>query len=398
MNLKPVGILLLLMIAVPFTGIAQDATSNKFGKGITVVAQDSSFSMKFSTRFQTLYDGKLTIDDNSWSDKILIRRARLKFDGFAYSPKLQYKVELGLSNRDHGSPNEFTSNTARMILDAVIKWNFVGNWTLWVGQTKLPGNRERIISSSSLQFVDRSIVNSRFTLDRDIGIQIRHKDVLGENFVVKEIVAVSQGEGRNITADNFGGYDYTFKVELLPFGEFESKGDYFGSDLKREETPKLAVGLSYDFNDGAVRQRGQQGSFMEGTNGLVFTDLSTFLGDFMFKYKGFSAAGEYGNRQNIDGFVAITGPNEVMKFISGSGFVLQAGYLFDNNFELAGRFTTVAPDDPAISGLREQTEYTLGVSKYIVGHSLKVQSDASLLQSPGRSDELRFRLQMELSF
>ena len=30
------------------------------------------------------------------------RRARLKFSGFAYSPKLKYKLELGLSNRDIG--------------------------------------------------------------------------------------------------------------------------------------------------------------------------------------------------------------------------------------------------------------------------------------------------------
>ncbi|WP_373517340.1 hypothetical protein [Pricia sp.] len=30
----------------------------------------------------------------------LVRRARLKFDGFAYSPKLKYKLELGLSNSD----------------------------------------------------------------------------------------------------------------------------------------------------------------------------------------------------------------------------------------------------------------------------------------------------------
>ena len=29
-------------------------------------------------------------------------------------------------------------------------------------------------------------------------------------------------------------------------GSFSSKGDYKGSDLKREKTPKLALGITYD--------------------------------------------------------------------------------------------------------------------------------------------------------
>ena len=96
--------------------------------------------------------------------------------------------------------------------------------------------------------------------------------------------------------------------------------------------------------------------------------------------------------------MAITGPNETEKFITGSGAVVQAGYLFANNLELAARYSKVMPDDTSISGLLEETEYTLGLSKYIVGHSLKIQSDASLIQNPGSSDKFRFRLQLEVAF
>ena len=66
---------------------AQDSTTNKFGKGITILAKDQSFKMKFSTRFQTLYEGTLNLDSDNWSDKLLIRRARFKFEGFVYDPK-----------------------------------------------------------------------------------------------------------------------------------------------------------------------------------------------------------------------------------------------------------------------------------------------------------------------
>jgi phosphate-selective porin OprO and OprP len=35
------------------------------------------------------------------------------------------------------------------VLDAVAKWNFAENFSLWFGQAKLPGNRERVISSQT---------------------------------------------------------------------------------------------------------------------------------------------------------------------------------------------------------------------------------------------------------
>ena len=56
-------------------------------------------------------------------------------------------------------------------MDAVLKNHINENWSLWFGQTKLPGNRERVYSSQELQFVDRSLVNARFNLDRDVGVQ-----------------------------------------------------------------------------------------------------------------------------------------------------------------------------------------------------------------------------------
>ena len=114
-------------------GFSQEVTNGKFGKGIyNVVATDSSWSMKVGARFQTLYIGEWDIDDKGnfrdGSSNFLIRRARLKFDGFAYSPKLEYKLELGLSNRDMSGTNQYTSNSPRYIFDALLKWNFYKNF------------------------------------------------------------------------------------------------------------------------------------------------------------------------------------------------------------------------------------------------------------------------------
>ena len=103
-------------------------SDTKFGKGmINHVAKDSSWSVKFAPRVQFLSSTNWDYDGDKFgtgNTSLLIRRARFKFDGFAFSPKLKYKLELGLSNRDMGGISRFTSNSPRIILDAVIKWNF----------------------------------------------------------------------------------------------------------------------------------------------------------------------------------------------------------------------------------------------------------------------------------
>ena len=129
---------------------------------LTLIGKDSTWSMKIGARMQFLTIAQWDSNADGLSNpasSFLVRRARLKFNGFAFSPKLKYKMELGLSNRDIGGASEFTNNAPRYILDAVLKWNFHENFELWVGQTKLPGNRERVVSSGNLQMVDRSLLN-----------------------------------------------------------------------------------------------------------------------------------------------------------------------------------------------------------------------------------------------
>ena len=390
----------LILCAISFVQ-SQEINAPKFGKGLfNLVGQDSTWTMKVGLRAQLL--GSSSWEENNGNEtSFLTRRARLKFDGYAYSPKLKYKVELGLSNRDLSGASQYTSNAPRYILDAVLQWNFYQNFELWFGQTKLPGNRERVISSGNLQQVDRSLLNSRFTIDRDFGFQLRHHFNLTETFIIKEIFSLAQGEGRNITTGNLGGHQYTGRIELLPFGNFASKGDYKGSDLKREKKPKLAIGLSYDYNNNAVKTRSNQGSYMtiDGAEDAYFeTNINTIFLDAMFKYNGVSLMAEYSDRTASDAFAknsdgSLTG-DEVQV---GKGLNLQMGYLFNNDIELSGRYTHIELDKN-ITGKNPESQYTLGLSKYIVGHKLKVQTDISHLEIEGSNNKLMYRLQVDFHF
>ena len=87
---KKVSLILILSISCAF---AQEVTTSKFGKGLLdITGKDSTFYMNFSARMQYL-------SSTSWNEgdfegresNFLVRRARLKFSGFAYNPKLTYK-------------------------------------------------------------------------------------------------------------------------------------------------------------------------------------------------------------------------------------------------------------------------------------------------------------------
>lgn len=398
---KPVTLGLLLSLACSASLSGQGFKYSSLGNGISFTAADSSVSVKMSARIQNLLVVEQSLTPTGATDvSAMTRRARFKFDGFAISPALEYKIELGLSNRDISATDDsrIVSNAPKIIYDAVLKYEFMKGTSLWFGQTKLPGNRERVISSQKLQFVDRSLVNSRFNIDRDFGIQLHSSMTLGQA-VIKPIVSLSLGEGRNVTVDNHGGFNYTGRVEFLPFGEFINEGDYFSSDLEREQEPKLSLGVTADYNQGTIRQGGQLGDIMIDTSGnFVEADLLTFFADVMFKYRGLSVLAEAAYRESSRETFADAAGNA---YNQGFGYTAQAGYLFTNNIEVAGRYTRTAPNTGSASSIAHEEQYTLGVSKFFKGHNLKLQGDLTYernLNSTFANENLIFRLQTELSF
>ncbi|MGK0315344.1 MAG: phosphate-selective porin OprO/OprP [Saprospiraceae bacterium] len=400
-----------LLVCFCLTLSAQISTK-KFGKGIQFQDKDSTFRMKMNVRFQNLISNSWDLEGDDFGSftnhksNILVRRSRLKFGGWAYSPKIQYKMEFGLSNRDIGKGigSEF-NKAANVILDAHVTWNFYKGFSIRFGQGKLPGNRERVISSANLQFVDRSRLNSRFNLDRDVGLMMVHKHKIAGDFILIEKVAMSQGEGRNVTGGHFEGYEYTFRLEALPFGSFQSKGDYVSSAIKREPTPKLALGFTYDINNNAVRERGNLGNFIVDNGSYTGKTLNSFHADLMFKYQGLSVMAEYATRETEDGdpiVLSADGITAIGEFFTGSALNVQAGYMFKNNYEIAARVTTVTPDLEIDS---DDTRYTLGLSKFVVGHNLKIQTDFTYrsVTTQGdvvdtKDDQFIWRTQFELQF
>jgi hypothetical protein len=74
-----------------------------------------------------------------------------------------YAIQLSFAPGDVGEFRE--GENINIIRDAVVFYRPNKHWNISFGQTKLPGNRQRV-NSSGLQLTDRSINNTRFTIDR----------------------------------------------------------------------------------------------------------------------------------------------------------------------------------------------------------------------------------------
>lgn len=217
-----------------------------------------------------------------------------------------------------------------------------------------------------MQFYDRSPVNSTFTLDRDFGVFANYSVHVGKFKTIFK-TAISSGEGRNSNSSN-SGLAYTYRTELLPFGDFTEGGDYFEGDVAREEKLKMSIGGAYHFNDLAVRTQGQLGKDLYSPK-----SYNTYLADLLIKYKGFALSAEYIRRDTEGTPVTVNSSNSKRVLITGDGINTQISYCFKSRWEIAARHSLVTPHTDIYSYQNQIEQYGLGVTKYVMKHKVKTQ-------------------------
>lgn len=365
------------------------------GKGITFRPRNDWFELTMRFRMQNLVALSFDRDFSLTETEARVKRLRLRFDGYIYSPRLVYSIQLGFTGYDAETlPNGNTN----IIRDAIVYYVPNDRWNIGFGQTKIKANRARINSSSALQFVDRSIVNSQFNLDRDFGIFGEYNLGKGDGFDLSAKGSVTLGEGRNWGNSTDGGLAYTGRLELYPLGRFGAKGDLLEGDFDYEEQVRILLAGAFSFNDNASRVQGQRGAVMPGDE---TRDISSYFIDFILKYRGFAFYTDFMGRTSGN---PLFGSDRNAFIYDGYGLNLQTSYLFDGKWEVALRNATLFPDSRIrlLAGYKRWNQTTIGVTRYIIGHSLKVQADASYNH---RSEsavpdynrwEIRFQLELGL--
>lgn len=345
-----------------------------FKNGLGFSTPDSSYSVVIRFRIQNRILMNTVSDEDlqpaSWEARV--RRCRLGLAGHVINAKWSYYMQLSFSrgDMDWSDVDGSVQNTSPNVLrDAMIFYRPVKNLQFGFGQGKLPGNRQRMSSSSTLQFYDRSIVNSNFTVDRDFGLFAYHTANLGGNVILLTKAAITSGEGRNSVMSN-PGLAYTGRVELLPLGAFTDGGDYFEGDLVHEPKPKLSIAGAYQFNDLAVRSGGQLGKDL-----LATRSFNVYMADMVFKYRGMALSSEYIRRDTEGSPVVMGSDGKAKTILTGDGINTQLSYCFKNRFEIALRHSLLSPHHDLLTKVRQNEQYGLGVSKYLNRHKVKAQAN-----------------------
>ncbi len=340
-----------------------------FGKGLGLTSPDSLFQLNIRFRMQNRVTYLENDRENGTYDG-QIRRLRLRFDGYVGNPKFLYAIQLSFAPGDVGEIRE--GENINIIRDAVVFYRPNKHWNISFGQTKLPGNRQRVNSSGGLQLTDRTINNARFTIDRDFGFQVHNINEYQHKFSYNFKTAISSGEGRNVTGKADDGIAVTGKVELFPLGAFTKDGTYFEGDVIREKKPKLMISGAFQQNNHARRTQGQLGNdlFEQRT-------MKSVLLDAMFKYNGWAAMTSFMSRTTNENPITINPLNilESNYVFVGNGFDYQLSYNTKTNYEFIGRYS-IQKVGEAIKTLTPNTkQFSLGLTKYIWEHSFKVQGE-----------------------
>jgi hypothetical protein len=327
--------------------------------------KDSVFLMNLRFRMQNRFGYFSSLDNEDKPGvEAQVRRLRLRLDGFVLSPKIGYYIQLSFSRSDQ----DLVSGTVSQIVrDAMVYYNVNKNFYIGFGQSKLPGNRQRVISSGNLQMPDRSVANQAFTLDRDFGFFAYGTLKLSDKQKLLIKTSITSGEGRGQLASS-SGLAYTGRLEWIPLGSFKNLGDYSEGDLEFEKKPKLSIGTTYSYNRGTNRSGGQLGTLLPNS-----VNMQTFISDMMFKYNGWGVLGEYFYRK-VNGF-EYNGFNELAmnRIPRGSGFNVQVSRMLGRKSELVARYAGVDPQEGFKDFQLKLRTKALGYTYYLNKHRVKFQ-------------------------
>lgn len=329
--------------------------------------KDSLFMLNLRFRIQNRAGYNNVRGDNYAVEMydLKVRRLRLRLDGYMLNPKLQYYIQMAFSRSDM---DQESGATAQALRDAIVYYTFSDRFYIGFGQSKLPGNRQRVVSSGNLQFADRSIANAFFNIDRDYGLFGYYtQPMYGESLVMLK-GAVTSGQGRN-SFNNNDGFAYTGRVEFLPFGRFTNNGDYSEGDQQFEPKPKLSLAATLSRNHKATRAGGQTGRVLYEER-----NLNSIIVDAVFKYSGWAISSEYMQRRAAN---PLTGNEEglIRHIFVGEGMNHQISKMVSRKSELAVRYAYVSPQSQIENREADIDELIFGFTRYLKGHRIKLQTN-----------------------
>ncbi|MDA0822055.1 MAG: porin [Proteobacteria bacterium] len=378
--------------------------------GFRLASRDGNWQTNLGWRAQLRYTNPTSGDPRQIDDfeddpesTFEARRLRMKIGGFGYRPWLGYYFEVDLQ------PSRTVEDSSSKASARVIDWRITAEKWDWaalrVGQWKIDYNRERVDSSGRQQFVERSIVNRIFSIDRQVGAQLRghlFKDTLAD---MRYYAGVFTGEGRGVKNDD----DSMMWMGRLQWNFLGRDLDWKQTDVEYTELPTGSLAFAAATNEGRCTRWSSSGcGNLDGFTAPADAvegqfEVNQVMQEFAFKWRGFSAQQEF-HWKTVEDNVAGT-KNDF------TGAYAQAGYFFHYLFpvvpkplELAFRYAFVKePNEMNRVQDNVREEFTVGANWFIKGHNNKLTVDFSHLTLEDKFfnrdvEDDRGRVQWDISF
>ena len=410
--------------------------SYNFGEGLRFNGESGN-SIRLTGYAQPMIDLKnhTDVEETYSSERYRLRRLRLRIDGTSSNQRFGYRFQVDLSGT-----SEVGDNTGDYLLDAYVSYAVTNRISVLFGQrATYTDNRELFMNSNSLQLVERSRLTSAFASIREFGLFVTGRFRMNNGSYLRPYLALTNGDGRNAFDKDRGGLKVGGRLDYLPFGLFTNLGQFRQIDVMREQTPKFVIGAHFSHNSGMSSRRGRASGeiiYLNLNDEESLPDYVKYGVDFMLKYKGFSAIGEYikseatvpediTQRVRNDGSIStsflVDGVQDIDSYVRGrmmlgEAYNFQMGYLFKSGFSVDTRYTHLIADQYSFLNnatfYNRPNYYTLGVGKLMsrnygfkiqasvtyVDGSLGVNHDNDTATNEVFTDEILFRLITTISF
>lgn len=399
-KMKIFKIIFLVTLFLSFSTIAQDTQLNSynFGEGFNFDNENGS-TLKLQGYIQPGFESKsFTNGETETANRFRMRRLRLRLSGNSANQRFSYRFQVDLAGA-----NEVELEGNNYLLDAFVSYALTNRIKVTFGQRATQtDNRELFMNSNALQLVERSRLTSAFASIREFGLFLEGRFRTGRGSQLKSYFVLTNGDGANVFSGDRGGLKVGGRLDFLPFGLFTNFGQFRQVDVVRERTPKLVVGVHASHNNGMSSRRGRESGailYLDANNNESLPDYTKYGADFMFKYKGFSALGEYiKSRASVPGDITqrvrndgstsstftVNGMQDIDSYVRGrmilgEAYNFQMGYLFRNGYSIDGRFTHLKADENSFLNnatfYNRPNYYTIGVSKYLSrNYGAKIQA------------------------
>lgn len=323
---------------------------------------DGNFSLSPGAQLQIRYTVNSSEDaggDDELEDGFEMRRAKFNFAGNIISKDFTYNLQWE-SNENGG---------AVTLEEAWVRYKFRDDMAVRLGQMKDNPFHEEWTSSKRQLAVDRSLLNELIAggetdyvqavrLEWDINDAWRADVSLHDGYNTDNTPFTESG-GSTFVGVGPTEWGASGRVEFFAMGQ-DAKKQYDDFSAMKNKEELFVVGGGFDYS-------------MAGNNHAFFHTVDA-------QYENANGLGIYGAVIGLDRETSAATPAAELSLYDW-GFLAQAGYMLNEDYEVFGRYDITFLDDAGLAAGAEDTinEITVGVNRYFHGHSAKLTVDASYL-------------------